>query len=118
MSWLARLRNVFRPDEVSDEIDREMAFHVAERTDELVAAGASPEAARRQARRRFGSYALQSENTRERDVIVWLETLLTDFRYGLRGLRRSLSVGRMVTYVRELALRAGHARGDRPRRAR
>jgi hypothetical protein len=89
MSWLAHLRNVFRPDEVSDEIDREMAFHVAERTDELVAAGASPEAARREARRRFGSCALQSENTRERDVIVWLETLLTDFRYGLRGLRRS-----------------------------
>src|SRR5258708_6524484 len=89
MSWLARLRNVFRPDEVSDEIDREMAFHLAERTDELVAAGASPEEARREAQRRFGRYLLQKEDTRERDVLMWLETLLTDFRYGLRGLRSS-----------------------------
>ncbi|PYQ04632.1 MAG: hypothetical protein DMF82_10195 [Acidobacteria bacterium] len=89
MSWLARLRNVFRPDAVSDEIDREMDFHLAERTDELVAAGASPETAGREARRRFGRYALQRENTRDRDVLVWLETLLADFRYGLRGLRRN-----------------------------
>jgi predicted permease len=88
MSWLARLRNVFRPGAVSDEIDREMAFHVAERTDALIAAGATPEAARREARRRFGSYALQKENTRDRDVLVGLETLLADFRYALRGLRR------------------------------
>jgi predicted permease len=89
MSWLARLRNVFRADEVSEEIEREMAFHLAERTDDLVAAGATPEAARREAERRFGSDLVQREITRERDVLVWLETLLGDFRYGLRGLRRS-----------------------------
>jgi len=89
MSWLTRLRNVFRPEQVSDEIEREMAFHLAERADELVAAGTSPEAAGREARRRFGRYLVQKENTRERDVLVGLETLFTDFRYGLRGLRRS-----------------------------
>ena len=89
MSWLVRLRNVFRADQVSDEIDREMVFHLAERVDELVAGGASPEEARREAERRFGSYLAQRENTRERDVLVWLETLLGDFRYGLRALRRS-----------------------------
>jgi putative ABC transport system permease protein len=89
MSWLTRLRNVFRADKLSREIEREMAFHLAERTDELVAAGASPEAARREAERRFGSELLQRDNTRDRDVLVWLETLLGDFRYGLRGLRRS-----------------------------
>ena len=89
MSWLARLRNVFRADQVSDEIDREMVFHLAERVDELVAGGASPEEARREAERRFGSYLAQRESTRERDVLVWLETLLGDFRYGLRALRRS-----------------------------
>lgn len=89
MSWLARLRNVFRARRLSDEIDREMAFHLAERTDELVAAGASPEAARQEARRRFGHQASLKEDTRARDVLVWLETLLTDVRYALRGLRRS-----------------------------
>jgi predicted permease len=89
VSWFARLRNVFRSNAVSDEIDRELAFHLAERIDDLVASGMQPEAARREARRRFGGYALQKENTRDRDLLVWLETLVADFRYGLRGLRRS-----------------------------
>src|ERR1044071_9501642 len=89
MSWLARLRNVFRADEVSKEIQREMAIHLAERTDELIQSGASPGAARREAERRFGSDLVQREMTRDHDVLVWLETLLGDFRYGLRGLRRS-----------------------------
>jgi putative ABC transport system permease protein len=89
MSWLTRLGNVFRPDRVSDDVEREMAFHLAERADDLVAGGATPEEAHREARRRFGSYVLQKENTREPDVLVWLETLLGDFRHGLRGLRRN-----------------------------
>ena len=89
MSWLARLRNVFRADEVSKEIEREMAFHLAERADDLISSGASPEAARREAERRFGNDLVQRQVTREGDVLVWLETLLGDFRYGLRGLRRS-----------------------------
>ena len=89
MSWLTRLRNVFRADEVSTEIQREMAFHVAERMDELIQSGATPEAARREAERRFGNDLVQRQITREGDVLVWLETLLGDFRYGLRGLRRS-----------------------------
>ena len=46
------------------------------------------DAARREARRRFGSVALASETTRERDLFVWLETFLSDLRYGLRALGR------------------------------
>jgi putative ABC transport system permease protein len=89
MSWLTRLRNVFRSDKVSNEIDREMTFHLAERTDDLVASGMSRAAARREARRRFGNYTLQKEDTRERNLLVWLDTLGRDVRYGLRVLRRN-----------------------------
>jgi hypothetical protein len=60
MSWLVRLVNVFRADRVSDEIDREMKFHLGERTDDLIADGVPEDAARREARRRFGSVALAS----------------------------------------------------------
>ncbi|MPY88948.1 MAG: FtsX-like permease family protein [Luteitalea sp.] len=105
MSWFARLRNVFRADKVSDEIDREMAFHLAERADDLVDAGVPPDEARREARRRFGSYVLQKENTRDRDILVWLETLFVDFRYGLRGLRRNPVFG--LTTVLTLAIGIG-----------
>lgn len=60
-----------------------MAFHLAERADDLVTAGMHAD----EARRRFGSYALQKEDTRARDLLVWRETLAADVRYALRGLR-------------------------------
>ena len=47
MSWFARIRNVVRPDRLSDDLDREMSFHLAERTDELIAEGMPRDAARR-----------------------------------------------------------------------
>lgn len=86
MSWVNRLISVFRPGKVSDDIDRELQFHLAERIDDLTAAGVPPEAARREARRRLGNYTIQRENTRERDLFVWLESLFADVRYGLRAL--------------------------------
>ena len=93
MPWFARLRNVFRTDRVSDDVERELAFHRAERVDDLIAQGASPEEAEREARRRFGSELLHRENTRDRDVLVWLETLLGDVRHGLRALLRNPAFG-------------------------
>ena len=86
MSWLARLVNVFRAGKVSDDIDRELAFHVAERADDLIADGASPEAARLEARRRLGNHTIQRENVREHDLIVWLESFVADVRGGVRAL--------------------------------
>jgi predicted permease len=89
MAWFTRLRNVFWSNRVSDEIDREMAFHLAERADDLVAGGMSPDAARREARRRFGNYALQKEDTRDHDLLGWLETTGADVRYAMRACRRA-----------------------------
>lgn len=86
MSWLTRLVNVFRAGKVSDDIDRELAFHVAERADELIAAGSSPEAARLEARRRLGNHAIQRENVRDHDLIVWVESFVADVRGGVRAL--------------------------------
>ena len=86
MSWLVRLINVFRAGKVSDDVDRELEFHLAERADELTAAGDTPQAARLEARRRLGNYTMQHENIRERDLLVWLESFLADVRYGVRAL--------------------------------
>ena len=53
MSWLRRLTNTLRTGTLRHDIDRELAFHVAEREDELRAAGASEAESRRLARLRF-----------------------------------------------------------------
>jgi hypothetical protein len=37
MPWHARLRNVFRAGRLNEELDTELAFHIAETVDRLVA---------------------------------------------------------------------------------
>ena len=49
MSLLARMRNVFRSERLSVELDDELAFHLAERQDEFMAQGMSEREARRKA---------------------------------------------------------------------
>src|SRR5437867_3836048 len=89
MSWLARLRNLVRENHLSRDIDREMAFHIAERTDDLVATGMTRRAAQREARRRFGNYGTQKERRRDTNIIAWLDVLAKDVRYAARALRAS-----------------------------
>ncbi|HKP27792.1 MAG TPA: ABC transporter permease [Gemmatimonadales bacterium] len=87
MSWSRRLRNLFRPEGLSHDIDREMAFHLSEKADELEARGMSRPDAEREARKRFGHRGTMRENTREVDVLGWLESLVADARYAFRALR-------------------------------
>ncbi len=89
MAWYRRLRNMFRSEGLSSELNREVEFHLAERIDELVASGMSEEEARREARLRFGNPTLQQERTRERDILPWLESFWADVRYALRSMRSS-----------------------------
>ena len=89
MGWSSRFVNLFRSNRVSADIDREMAFHMTELADDLVAGGMSEADAVREARRRFGNPGLQKERTRDADVMTWLESLGADVRYAIRGLRAS-----------------------------
>ena len=55
MSWVGRIRDALRPGRVSREIDRELAFHLTERIEELQASGLSEAEAVRAAQRRLGT---------------------------------------------------------------
>src|SRR5262245_11697813 len=105
MSWLTRFRNLVRSDKASDEIDREMKFHLAERADQLEADGLSPDDAHDEARRRFGNYTIHKERTRDFDVLLWLESLASDVRHSIRALRAS--PGFTLVVILSLALGIG-----------
>ena len=89
MGLIDRLRNHFRQNALSREIRREMEFHLAERADDLVAGGMPLSAAQREARRKFGSLAYQSERTRDHNLLHWLDVLAGDVRYAVRSLRNA-----------------------------
>ena len=89
MKALRRLWITLRPNRLGTDIDDELRFHIEERIEENIAAGMSEEEARRDARLRFGNPTVLKESTREKDILVWLETAMQDLRYAVRGLRRS-----------------------------
>ena len=87
MSWWTRIRSAFEASRQDAELDDELAFHIAERTDELVAQGMTQSDARREAMRRFGNYTTQRETTRDMDIALGVETVVKNLRYGWRQLR-------------------------------
>ncbi|HYC52427.1 MAG TPA: ABC transporter permease [Gemmatimonadaceae bacterium] len=89
MSLMRRLFNLGRDEGLSRDIERELSFHMREHVEALVADGWSEADALVEARRRFGNPTFQREQTRESDIVAWLDSLRGDLRYALRALRRS-----------------------------
>ena len=105
MSWLRRLINTVRPARLQRDIDRELAFHINERADDLRAGGLSDEEARRRARIQFGSPLAQRERTRDADIAGILDASLRNVRLAVRGMRRT--PGFTLAVVLTLALGIG-----------
>jgi putative ABC transport system permease protein len=105
MTWLRRLRNTLWPSRVQRDIDREIAFHLDERADELRETGLSGPDARRTARMRFGNPIVQRERTRDVNIAAVLDSTLRNVRYALRAMRRT--PGFTAAVVITLALGVG-----------
>ena len=105
MRWLRRLFTTLRPNHLDHDLEDELRFHLEQRTGDLIAQGMNPAEARREAARRFGNQTLEKERTRDRDIVVWLETAMQDLRYALRTLRRN--PGFALTAILSLALGIG-----------
>jgi predicted permease len=89
MSWFNRFSNLFRPENVDEELDEELKFHLDARTRDNLRAGMNPEAAQRDARRRFGNATLAKERAHEMNIVISIETIGSDLRYSVRCLLKS-----------------------------
>ena len=106
MSLLSRLTNVFRSGRVQRDLDDELAFHIEERTRELVESGMTPEAARREVARRFGSPLRLRERSLDVKLLPWLDSMGRDVRLGARMLRKNAVVTAAAVVSLSLALGA------------
>jgi predicted permease len=89
MPLLRRIVNLFSRAEVDREIDTELRAHLEMRIEDNVAAGMSPEEARRDALLRFGNPTVTKERVAAADAALALDGLWADIRHGIRQLRRS-----------------------------
>src|SRR3954469_9662809 len=100
MSGTPRGRREFRfawrtQRQVTNDVDAELAFHLARRIEELTDAGLTPEDARRAAAERFGNleytrrYCRDEDVRRERETrhTTMIDELKHDLMYALRTLR-------------------------------
>lgn len=83
---------MFRRRRFEQEMEAELAQHLACRAADLEAAGLDPTEARRRARIEFGAADKFREEARTAAGAIWLETILQDVRFGLRLLRQSPGV--------------------------
>lgn len=89
--WLARARSMYRGLRHHDDLDQQMReefrHHLAERTDDLVRRGLSPEAAKRQARLEFGhqgSHRADGHRAMGQATFTQLRVSWLDVKSGLR----------------------------------
>jgi len=101
----ARLLALTRKRHLDLELESEIQAHLELAERAAIASGLSPEAARREARHRFGRIEQMREEHRDRRGIRWMEAVWKDFRYGLAMLLRT--PGFTVVIVGVLALGIG-----------
>ena len=88
-AWFCRLVGLLRKDRRDAEMAEEIRQHVDFLIERNIAAGVSPEEARRAALREFGGVEQIKEIAREQRVWMWPDQLLQDLRFGVRMLWRS-----------------------------
>jgi putative ABC transport system permease protein len=87
-----KLRTLFRRDQVDQELDEELRYHVERKTELLIAQGMPPADARYAALRAFGGVELRKEACRDARgpwASIWLERLSQDVRHGVRMLAKN-----------------------------
>jgi predicted permease len=97
---------VRRRERMMKDLDQDIREHIEIETQDNIARGMSPEAARSAALRKFGNATRVQEDAREVWSSVWLEQLAQDIRYGLRTMRKSPGVTAVVVVALALGVAA------------
>jgi predicted permease len=84
MTWWQRLR---RREQMDEQLEKELRFHLEEHAAELTTQGHSPDEAQRLAHIALGGQQV-TEQCRDARGTQWLEDLIQDVRYAARGLWR------------------------------
>jgi macrolide transport system ATP-binding/permease protein len=84
-----RLRSLFHPNRVDQEMKEELREHLEQQINENIAKGMSPEEARRSAKRAMGGLTQVEQQCRDARGGSLLHDFLLDLQYGCRQLRRS-----------------------------
>jgi len=103
MRWI---RRVFQKSRAEKQLDQELRFHLDRQITDYVAAGMTPEEARRRARLEFGGLERVNEEVRETRWEVHLDNLFRDFRFALRSLRKDCRFALIATFALALGIGA------------
>jgi len=104
-----RLLALIRTRRLDAQFDDEVRAHLEMAERDAIAAGLSPDEARRAAHRQFGSVERIKEEHRDRRSARWIETILKDVRYGLLLLRRDPGFAFVAISVMALGIGANAA---------
>jgi len=104
MEFLTRLRFLFFRKKRS-EFDDELRFHLEQSIAERMASGLSPSEARRQALIQFGGIERARADCEQQRPGWWIDTVLQDTRYAIRGFRRNPAI--TISVIATLALGIG-----------
>src|SRR5690606_10004561 len=87
--WRRRLRALLRREQVEQELNEELAYHLALETEKNVRLGMDPSEARRQAALAFGAAEKHREEVRDARWLGRLTSLSPDVKLALRMLRKN-----------------------------